>query len=204
MASSSGRSVSVPQKSRSSAIIKALLIVALIVVVLARLAKKGGTAMDTPDADAEESVSGLEVYKAVRGQIADESTLVGVRLGWLIAAQAFLAAAYATALTVTKGASGPPANFVSKSQQIFTAIPIAGIALAILMGVSILAAVLAMSALRMNYRSFVKDNADKKVTPPLPGVTINPWIYWAGTIVPIAIPALTALAWYWILTTGSK
>ena len=86
----------------------------------------------TPDA-----ASALEVYKAVRAQIVDESTLVGIRLGWLIGAEAFLVVAYATVLTVTtKTASeaGAAANFVSQSERLYSALPIAGFVLSLLMG----------------------------------------------------------------------
>src|SRR5438093_4340184 len=70
--------------------------------------------------------SDLEIYKAFRGQIEHESTLVGIRLGWLIAAEAFLAAAYATVLTVP-GGHHQPENFVPQAKLLYTALPIAGI-----------------------------------------------------------------------------
>ena len=58
----------------------------------------------------------IERYKAVRGQIEHESTLVGIRLGWLIAAESFLFAGYATVLTVTKGV---PDKFGSGADTLF-------------------------------------------------------------------------------------
>src|SRR5438876_11669108 len=107
--------------------------------------------------------SDLEIYKAFRGQIEHESTLVGIRLGWLIAAEAFLAAAYATVLTVP-GGHHQPENFVPQAKLVYTALPIAGIVLSACVGVSIWAALRAMGKLRKGY-------SETSSTTSLPAVT---------------------------------
>jgi len=96
-----------------------------------------------------ESSMAVERYKAFRSQIEAESTLVGVRLGWLIAAEAFLAATYATVLTVPT----EPAEtwFKTQANQLYSVIPIAGMVLAFLVGISIWAALWAMGRLRDAY-----------------------------------------------------
>ena len=69
----------------------------------------------------------VELYQAVRGQIEHESSLVGVRLGWLITAEAFLAAAYATVLTVSKESTKQPlSHFLNQAHRLFVTLPIVG------------------------------------------------------------------------------
>lgn len=107
----------------------------------------------------------LEKYKAYRGQIEAQSTLVGVRLGWLIAAEAFLAAAYATVLTVTKG-SNVPGNFISQAQVLYTALPIAGMLLAGLVGATELYGIATIQRIARTIFTELGTTRSRKTTVP--------------------------------------
>jgi hypothetical protein len=136
----------------------------------------------------------VERYNAYRAQIEHESNLIGVRLGWLIAAEAFLVVAFATVLTVTNG-DRVPANFKSQAQHLFDALPIAGIALAAVMGVSILAALRAMNKLRREYGDLPE--ADKP--DGFPEITVASRIYFAGGAAPFLVPVLTVAGWLYVI-----
>jgi hypothetical protein len=137
----------------------------------------------------------LERYHAYREQIEAESNLVGVRLGWLIASEAFLAAAYATVLTVP---STPAHNsFVAQAFRLYSAIPIAGMALAFVVGISIWAALLAMGKLKNEYAA-AQDHPSY-----LPAGTISPIIYYGGSTAPFLVPPATIAVWIYILVAGS-
>jgi hypothetical protein len=149
---------------------------------------EGGTVMDT-----DEKL--LERYRAYRGQIEAESALVGVRLGWLIGSEAFLAAAYATVLTVPTAPAAP--RFVDQAKELYFAIPIAGITLAFVVGISLWAALRAMGKLRKEYAGF-NDHPGY-----LPAGTIRKTIYYGGSTAPFLVPPLVISAWIYILLVGS-
>jgi hypothetical protein len=136
------------------------------------------------------SEADIEKYRAVRGQIEHESTLVGIRLGWLIAAESFLFAGYATVLTVTEGA---PDKFGSKAHTLFDFLPIAGMVLAACVGVSIFAALLAMGRLKDNYKQPGTDSG----LPPIAGN--SDLIYYLGSTAPFLVPGLTFAGWAYLL-----
>lgn len=70
-----------------------------------------------------------KAYIAYREQIEHEDDLIGMRNGWLIAGEAFLFAAYAALLVLTKQAEP---QFVGSATQLFHELPWIGIALALL------------------------------------------------------------------------
>ncbi len=133
----------------------------------------------------------VDRYNAFRGQIEHESTLIGVRLGWLIAAEAFLFAAYASVLRV---GSGSPSQYVSQAHVLFSAIPIAGITLSACMAISIWAALWAMGKGRDDYGSAQPDG--------LPSITVKALNYYAGSVAPFVVPPLTVAIWIVLLALG--
>jgi hypothetical protein len=137
----------------------------------------------------------VEAYKAYRGQIEAESTLVGVRLGWLIAAEAFLLAGYATILAI--GPNGP-AKFVNQARWLYRALPIAGSVLSALVGISIWAALWAMGQLKKSF-------ADHHSAPSgFPKIAVGRLNYYAGSTAPFLVPPLTIAGWLILLRAGGR
>jgi hypothetical protein len=125
----------------------------------------------------------------------DRSRLNQIWLGWLIASEAFLAAAYATVLTVPTDAANPRFDF--QSNQLFYALPIAGMVLAFVVGISIWAALRSMGKLKKEYASLTGHPSY------LPDATIRRRLYYAGSTAPFLVPPLTIAGWIYIFLVGS-
>jgi len=82
--------------------------------------------------------NGLGAYEACRKQIEAEDSLIGVRVGWLITAEAFLFAAYGAALAI-ESKFVPPSTH-PYDLRLFDIVPIVGVTIAVLVGVGIGAA----------------------------------------------------------------
>ncbi|MDH6243822.1 hypothetical protein [Mycobacterium sp. OTB74] len=144
----------------------------------------------------------MRLTRVVRAQIVDESTLIGVRLGWLIGAEAFLLAAYATVLTVTGQTAGSPLKtFATESLWLYSKLPIAGFVLSLLMGMSIWSGVWSMGKLRRDY----KDTGElKKVQKKfaVPDITVGSLLYLGGVSAPIFLPPVSMAGWAWVFFAG--
>lgn len=137
----------------------------------------------------------VERYRAYRGEIEAESSQIGVRLGWLVASEAFLAAAYAVVLTVT---DHPALGlFHSKAAQLYRSIPIAGMGLAFLVGISVWAALRAIGQLQKSYAEL----PDKPAY--LPAGVIGRPTSWGRNVAPRLVPPLAVAAWMYIYLAGA-
>jgi len=121
-------------------------------------------------------VAEIAGYAAYREQIEHEDHLLGVRVGWLIASEAFLFAAYANA----KGVLRPP-----ELTRLIELLPWIGIAIAALVFLAICAAIRALHHLWNRGPSL----------PGFPPVVGNWSTHLLGLAPPVLIPIGLALAW---------
>jgi len=102
-------------------------------------------------------------YWAFRAQIEHEDHLVGIRISWLMAAEAFLFAAYATALAVPAHAAH--AGFQVTAVRLYEWLPIVGILLAAFVFLAVTAALMRLGELHRDFkRSVGKIHGYPKVT----------------------------------------
>jgi hypothetical protein len=125
-------------------------------------------------------------YRAFRTQIEHEDHLIGMRVSWLVAAEAFLFAAYAEVL-------GAPRNTVPRfshaAVHLFDVLPWVGIALAAIVFVAVCAAVLRLEELRREFKTFVGN------VEGYPKITSTRVHRWPGRIPGILAPVILIVAW---------
>lgn len=118
-----------------------------------------------------------------------EDELIGIRLGWLIAAEAFLFVAYAAALTVSEKPGRP--RFVAAADRLVTWLPIFGLVLAVLVYVSILAAISVFFLLRREWLSGGRRDEAAEFD-------LGEFWLWLGFSAPLLVPPLIIAAWVFI------
>jgi hypothetical protein len=82
--------------------------------------------------------SAVGAYEACRKQIEAEDSLIGVRVGWLVTAEAFLFAAYGAVLAIQSKFVPPTTH--PYDHRLFDVVPLVGITVAVLIGIGIGAA----------------------------------------------------------------
>jgi len=89
------------------------------------------------------------VYRAYREQIEHEDDLIGLRIGWFIAAEALLFATYGVVLAVQQ--AGAIRGTVPIDHRVFTMVPILGMTMAVLVGAGVAAAMHHIALLWLRY-----------------------------------------------------
>jgi len=143
-----------------------------------------------------DEISAEEMYRLCRGRIEHEDNLIVQRLSWLVAAQSFLFTAYAittNALTaIDPKASG---RFLEQAELVFRLIPTVAICLAVLIYISILAALKAIRQMRRFYLS-------KPVPSNLPPIQTSATTRLLGLSAPLLLPVLFVSVWLVLLLNG--
>jgi hypothetical protein len=143
-----------------------------------------------------DEISAEEMYRLCRGRIEHEDNLIVQRLSWLVAAQSFLFTAYAittNALTaIDPKASG---RFLEQAELVFRLIPTVAICLAVLIYISILAALKAIRQMRRFYLS-------KAVPSNLPPIQTSATTRLLGLSAPLLLPVLFVSVWLVLLLNG--
>ena len=134
-------------------------------------------------------------YKAVRDEIAHEDNLVGTRLNWFFASQAFLLSALAIAYSSTKGAARMAMPNV-RNDFYFPLIPILGIASCFFIFLGIVAGAVAIRRWRHLLNEMVEQN------PALPAIGRDGLIMRFGWAAPLVLPVMFFIAWAYLLATG--
>jgi hypothetical protein len=127
----------------------------------------------------------VQVYDAYRRQIEHEDTLISERVGWFIASEAFLFAAYAVVLTAHTGLLFQSA--VPVVHRLLTVVPVVGIFMAALVGLGIGAAMHRMRLLQVRYRG-----PKPKKFPPL---RTKGLIAIGGHVAPASITPIVIVSW---------
>jgi hypothetical protein len=111
---------------------------------------------------------------------------VGVRVSWLMAAEAFLFAAYAAVLTVPVTALSA---FKPAALRLYDALPWVGIVLAALVFIAVCAAILRLKELREEFKHSVRN------VQGYPKITSKRVHRWTGRIPGMLAPLVVILAW---------
>ena len=140
--------------------------------------------MNDPDADA--------LFQVIRSEIKHEDDLIGQRVSWFTASQAFLLTALAIA---NQGKSTLPSP---GNNALFPLIPIVALSSSIL----ILCGVVAGIGALMQWRARLQALAQRY--PDAPGLAHDQWIMLLGWGVPVMLPIVVILAWMYLLFHGYR
>ena len=145
---------------------------------------------------ATEKISGLDTYRVFRDRIEHEDNLIIQRLSWLVASQSFLFTAYA--ITTNGLSSLDPklaGRFVEQAGLLFRLIPTVAIGVALLIYISILAALKAIRQIRYLY----KLSALPSELPPIQTAATTRLL---GLFAPLLLPLLFVSVWLVLLFNG--
>ena len=131
------------------------------------------------------------VYKAYRAQIEHEDDLIGLRVGWFIATEAFLFAAYGVVVTVqSKPILG---HALSVERRLLEAVPIVGILMAVLVGFGIGAAMHRLRLLHARYQTAIGH-----VPPDYPSLWAEPTVIFFGHLASALITPIVIVSWIFV------
>ena len=133
----------------------------------------------------------LRVYEAYREQIEHEDGLIGLRVGWFIAAEAFLFAAYGVVITVQARPVLPQAMQVDN--RLFETVPIVGVVMAVLVGLSIGAAMHRLRLLHTAYTECFGSGPDD-----YPTLWSNGFIIFCGHIASASVTPIVIVSWFFL------
>jgi hypothetical protein len=145
---------------------------------------------------ASEQISAPELYRIFRSRIEHEDDLIIQRLSWLVASQSFLFTAYAiTTNSLTSLDPKSAARFLEQSELLFRLIPTVAICVALLIYISILAALRAIRQIRRLYHA-------KSLPPELPPIQTSATTRLLGLSAPLLLPLLFVSVWLVLLFNG--
>jgi len=145
-----------------------------------------------------EKISGLETYRLFRGRIEHEDGLIIQRLSWLVASQSFLFSAYAiTTNGLTNLDAKLASRFAEQAGLLFRLIPTVAICVALLIYISILAALRAIRQIRRIYQS-------KSLPADLPPIQTAATTRLLGLSAPLLLPVLFVSVWLVLLLNGPR
>ncbi|HEX4084225.1 MAG TPA: hypothetical protein VHY22_04890 [Chthoniobacteraceae bacterium] len=130
-------------------------------------------------------------YKAVRDEIAHEDTLMGTRLNWFFASQAFLL----TALAIANRTGGPVLPS-PRNDFYFPLIPLLAITSCVLIALGIIGGAVAIRRWRRLLGQMIRQD------PSLPAIGRDGWIMRLGWSAPVLLPLAFLAAWSYLLIAG--
>jgi hypothetical protein len=143
--------------------------------------------------DKPENVSPLDWYRLFRNRIEHEDNLIIQRLSWLVASQAFLFSAYAiTTSGLSSRAGQPGSSFQDQALLLFRLIPVVAICIAVLIYISILAALKGIRELRRLYEA-------KGLRHEGPPIQTSKTARLLGLAAPLVLPVLFVAVWLLLL-----
>ena len=143
-----------------------------------------------------EKISAPELYRLFRSRIEHEDNLIIQRLSWLVASQSFLFTAYAiTTNGLTSLEPKPAGQFLEQSVLLFRLIPTVAISVALLISISILAALRAIRQMRRLYQA-------TSIPPELPPIQTAATTRLLGLSAPLLLPLLFVSVWLVLLLNG--
>jgi hypothetical protein len=151
--------------------------------------------MPSPDPAEQRSSAAAEArftrYRLIRDEIVHEDGLIGTRLGWFLASQAFLLSALATANGNERKMPAWNTNYF------FPLIPLVAIVSCLLIFAGLLAGVATLQRWRRLMKTPEYDDSQH-----LPRITRDAWIIRLGWAAPIALPVIFLIAWLYLLVQG--
>ena len=133
-----------------------------------------------------------QLFEVIRSEIKHEDDLIGQRVSWFTAAQAFLLTALAIAHQ-GKNALPTPAN-----NALFPLIPIVALCSSLLIFCGVVAGLAALAQWRAQLRALVDRH------PELPRLLNDGWIIVMGWSAPLALPLVFIIAWIYLLAHGYR
>ena len=131
-----------------------------------------------------------QIFDIIRSEIKHEDDLIGQRVSWFTASQAFLLTALAIA---HQGKTTLP---TSANNALFPLIPIVALCSSILIFCGVVAGIAALSQWRARFRALLREN------PDVPRVVNDGWIVVMGWSAPLALPLVFIVAWVYLLVQG--
>jgi hypothetical protein len=143
-----------------------------------------------------EQTSAVEIYRLFRGRIEHEDNLIVQRLSWLVASQSFLFTAYAiTTNGLTSLEQKYTGGILEQGELLFRLIPTVAISVALLIYISILAALRAIRQIRRLYQQ-------KNPPSDLPPLQTAATTRLLGLSAPLLVPILFVSVWLVLLMNG--
>ena len=130
------------------------------------------------------------LFQIIRSEIKHEDDLIGQRVSWFTASQAFLLTALAIA---HQGKTTLP---TTANNALFPLIPIVALASSLLIFCGVLAGIAALFQWRAKLHAVVLR------VPELPRLANDGWIMALGWSAPIALPLVFIVAWVYLLAHG--
>jgi len=129
-------------------------------------------------------------YEIVRSEIKHEDDLIGQRVSWFTASQAFLLTALAIA---HQGKTSLP---TTANNALFPLIPIVALCSSLLIFFGVVAGIAALAQWRARMRGLIARY------PDLPRLTNDRWIVVLGWSAPLVLPLVFIVAWLYLLAHG--
>ena len=150
----------------------------------------------SPSSYLPDKATPLELYQLFRGRVEHEDNLIIQRLSWLVASQSFLFTAYAI---TTNGLSNVEpklaGRFLEQAELLFRLIPTVAIGVALLIYISILAALRAIRQIRRLYQA-------NSLPAELPPIQTSATTRLLGLSAPLLLPLLFVSVWLVLLLNG--
>ena len=132
------------------------------------------------------------LFQVIRSEIKHEDDLIGQRVSWFTASQAFLLTALAIA---HQGKTSLPAP---GNNALFPLIPIVALSSSILIFCGVLAGIGALLQWRARLIALARRY------PDVPRLANDGWIMALGWSVPVALPLVFIIAWVYLLIYGYR
>ena len=130
------------------------------------------------------------IFDIIRSEIKHEDDLIGQRVSWFTASQAFLLTALAIA---HQGKATLP---TSANNALFPLIPIVALCSSVLILFGVVAGIAALSQWRARFRALAITH------PDVPRVLHDGWIVIMGWSAPLMLPLVFIVAWVYLLAHG--
>ncbi|HXW81381.1 MAG TPA: hypothetical protein VEJ84_17900 [Acidimicrobiales bacterium] len=136
-------------------------------------------------------------YHVYRAQIEHEDDLIGVRMGWFLAAESLLFAAYGVVLAVQH--KGAIKGTVAIDHHVFTIVPIIGMLMAVFVGLGVGAALHQIESLWTEYSGSPKvSNLTQRKPSGYPLLRSPNPVGLLGALPSISLPPIILLSWAFV------
>src|SRR5262245_27460042 len=128
-----------------------------------------------------------KLFQTIRSEIKHEDDLIGQRVSWFTASQAFLLTALAIANREAAALPSPDTN------ALFPLIPIVALSSSVLIFCGVVAGIGALLQWRARLQGLARRH------PEVPSLAHDAWIMALGWSVPVALPVVFIIAWAYLL-----
>jgi hypothetical protein len=146
--------------------------------------------MDDADAAERPAQTILDLYQTFRNEVKHEDDLIGQRVNWFTASQAFLLVSLAIA---HKGETAMP---TPANNNLFPLVPVVALSSSIFIFIGVIAGIAALAQWRARLRQLAGQH------PWLPRLIHDRWIVPAAWSAPILLPLVFIGAWLYLLVLG--